>query len=106
MATQPKVQAATAEDLDEQMVRLRKDVETLTQTVSELAKSEVDGAKFAVKRRMVEFGDRGRDVLDNAEEKVRDVEAQAIEYVRTKPLQSMAIAAGVGVLVGFLTRGR
>jgi len=51
-------------------------------------------------------GHKLREVIDTATDEVRDTSATIIKEVRQHPLQSSAIAAGVGFLFGFLLRRR
>lgn len=46
--------------------------------------------------------ERVRGVYAHGKERLQDVERRAEDYVRTRPLRSVAIAAGAGVLLGFL----
>ena len=93
MATQRD--AKTSEDLEKQIKQLQADVAELTKTLGSVAKG-----KFA------EASAHGQQALEQAGDQLRRVEADAVDYVRAKPIQSLAIAAGLGLLVGFLTRHR
>jgi ElaB/YqjD/DUF883 family membrane-anchored ribosome-binding protein len=53
-----------------------------------------------------EAGQKLRVVMDKAELEARDVTAAVVSEVRKNPLQSSAIAAGVGLLLGLLLRRR
>jgi hypothetical protein len=44
--------------------------------------------------------ERIRDGIDSAKEKFEDVEDSSVRYIKKNPLKSVAIAAGVGVLIG------
>jgi ElaB/YqjD/DUF883 family membrane-anchored ribosome-binding protein len=46
------------------------------------------------------------DYLGQGRKKAAELEDRVESYVREKPLQSVLIAAGVGVLLGFLLRRR
>ncbi len=83
------------EDLAKQMEQLRSDVGEITRTLSDLTKGQV-----------TELRARGRETAEHATARARDIEHQAEDYVRERPLQALAIAAGVGLLVGYLSRGR
>lgn len=93
MATQ--LDTKTSEELDKQVEQLQADVVELTQTLSALAKE-----------RAAEVGARGRVALEEAGDQLQRIEAGAVDFVRTKPVQALAIAAGLGLLVGYLTRRR
>ena len=51
-------------------------------------------------------GNKLREVIDCASEETRDATATVIKEVRQHPVQSSAIAAGVGFLLGWLSRRR
>lgn len=44
--------------------------------------------------------------VDRQKQRVTEFEDQLVEYVRQKPLQSVLIAAGAGLLLGFLLHRR
>jgi ElaB/YqjD/DUF883 family membrane-anchored ribosome-binding protein len=51
-------------------------------------------------------GHKLREVIDTASDEARDVTAATIKQVRNNPVQSSMIAAGIGLMVGFLFRRR
>jgi len=51
-------------------------------------------------------GHKLREVMDSASDEARDVTAATIRQVRSNPVQSSMIAAGVGFLLGLLLRRR
>ncbi|MGA0588473.1 DUF883 family protein [Dyella sp. KRB-257] len=51
-----------------------------------------------------EYSERGREVYDQAVDRAEHWMDQVRDYVREKPLQSMAIALGAGWLLGRLLR--
>jgi ElaB/YqjD/DUF883 family membrane-anchored ribosome-binding protein len=51
-------------------------------------------------------GHKLREVIDTASDEARDATAAVVKQVRTNPVQSSMIAAGIGVLVGLLFRRR
>jgi len=71
-----------AEDLAEQIDAIRADLQNLTSSVSRIA------------------GKR----LNRAQDKAMETASEAEEAIRRNPLQAVAIAAGLGLLLGVLTR--
>ena len=63
-----------------------------------------------VKDDLRELGRRGLDAaqekLGEAKQKAQSVEGQIEDYVRQKPLKSVLIAAGAGLVLGLLLRRR
>ena len=74
--------ARDTEDLANQIEAIRADLQNLTSTVGRIASKQVNRAQ-----------DRARETAYEAE-----------EAIRRNPLQSVAIAVGVGFLFGVLTR--
>ena len=68
------------------------------------ATDKVAGAATRTTEKASEYGERGREVYDQAMDRAEDWMDQARDYVREKPLQSMAIALGAGWLLGRLLR--
>ena len=97
---------AHVEDLRAMLDILKSDVQALTQTISEVAKSEG--------RRAFDTGrEKGRDVRDAGEEQYEALRETAEgygrdagQYVRETPLTALGIAAGAGSLVGITMRNR
>ncbi|MEI7035179.1 DUF883 C-terminal domain-containing protein [Fulvimonas yonginensis] len=54
--------------------------------------------------RAADFADRGRELADETLDKADAWMAKAREYVREKPMQSVAIALGAGWLLGRILR--
>lgn len=84
---------AKQDDLTKQIERLRSDVAQITKTLGDLTKGQV-----------TELRARGRAAAEDLAGSARRVEHDAEDFIRDKPLQALAIAAGLGVLVGWLTR--
>lgn len=76
------------DDLAAQIEALKEDLNTLTQTLSEVSASKSEAA------------------IDMAKDKTREAQLQAEEFVRTQPATSLGLAAGLGFLVGMITARR
>ena len=85
----------STQDLEKQIAKLQDDVADLTKALGAVGKEKLASVR-----------DRGEDVLDEAGFQLHEVEAQAANYVRSHPIQALALAAGLGLLVGVLTRKR
>lgn len=86
---------------------LRDEVKRLTDLVSELAKAGSDEATRTLKTAV----ERAKDTASGAGETVDDIKrnlepmaAELAANVERNPLSSLFIAAGVGMLIGLLTR--
>ncbi len=71
-----------AEDLAQQIDAIRGDIQNLTSTVSRIAGKQ----------------------LNRAQDKAMETASEAEDVIRKNPLQAVAIAAGIGLLLGILTR--
>ncbi|MBY8974397.1 DUF883 family protein [Rhodobacteraceae bacterium NNCM2] len=101
--TAKKTEEATIED---QLQQLRDDIGALSKTLGDLTTSQVRGAEFAAKRKVVELGHKGEAAIEATRDTLTEAGDEAVRRVRAKPLQAMAIAAAAGLAVGLLTRSR
>ena len=74
--------ARDADDLANQIDAIRSDLQSLTSTVTRIAKGQVN----------------------RAQDKAIETAYEAEEVIRRNPLQAVAIAAGLGFLFGVFTR--
>jgi len=96
--------SANVEELSVQIEKLRTDLSELTRTVGTIATTGAREARTAVRDRVAHAGAEGREALHRAEDRIRAYGDEAGDYVRRNPVQSLAIAAGLGLVIGFLTR--
>jgi len=97
-------QSASERDLGEQIDQLRKDVLAITETLKSLGKEKVEDAKGSVRAKAAELAAAGRGKAEDLSRTAADLEADLTGYVRDKPVQSLAIAAAMGLIVGLLSR--
>lgn len=71
-----------AEDLAKQIDAIRSDLQNLTSSVSRIAGKQIN----------------------RAQDKAMETASEAEDAIRRNPLQAVAIAAGIGLLLGVLTR--
>jgi ElaB/YqjD/DUF883 family membrane-anchored ribosome-binding protein len=92
--------------LREELARLRSDIDGLIGTVGRMA----DGAAGALSRDteglLSDAGTRAREAYDYALDEGRRTLDAGEETVRAHPFLSLAIAAGVGILIGRLLAPR
>lgn len=87
--------ASTAEQLRQQTGAVREDLGELGRLAKQAAREKLDDAREAASG----YYDHGRKKAD-------ELETQVADYVRTKPLKSVLIAAGIGALFGILISRR
>jgi ElaB/YqjD/DUF883 family membrane-anchored ribosome-binding protein len=82
--------------------QLRSQTETVRDDLSELGRL----AKGAAREKLGEARGVASDYYGHGRKKAEELESQLVDYVRTKPLKSILIAAGVGALFGLLISRR
>lgn len=87
--------AAIKQELDEFTARLPSLSDVDLQAAKEKLLAKIESAKVSAKS-----------VVGDAREKLNHGVDASQEYVKTRPLQAVAIAAGFGLLVGLLVRRR
>lgn len=88
-------QDATIEELRQQIKAVREDLKTLGRTAKGVAQEKLGDAK----QKTSEYYEKGK-------KRASEFEDQVESYIRQKPLKSVLIAAGAGLLVGFLLTRR
>lgn len=86
---------ATTEELRQQARVVKEDLRGLGRTAKGVAQEKFGGAR-----------EKAAEYLGEGKKKVVEFEGQVEGYIRQKPLQSILIAAGAGVLLGFLLSRR
>ncbi|MEM7508601.1 MAG: DUF883 C-terminal domain-containing protein [Pseudomonadota bacterium] len=97
---------ASKEDLTEQLDALRDDVAAITKTLTNMTKAETRQIGERAAAAASDLSARGQHAVEDTANMVRGLETEAVNYARAKPVQSMAMAAGLGLLVGYLMRTR
>jgi len=93
----------TTNDLSKQVEALKADIASLTDTISSLGKQKANATKDELEFRAQLLKERGKDALNTAGSEFDRLSSEAERTVREKPMTALAIAAGVGLVVGFLT---
>ena len=71
------------------------------------ATADITQEKVAeARKRLNEALEQGRDVYSDVRERAVDGAKAADEFIRENPYAALGIGVGVGVLIGFLLRGR
>jgi ElaB/YqjD/DUF883 family membrane-anchored ribosome-binding protein len=96
---------------------VKDDLRNLGRTAKEVAKDKLGNAKQVAKDKLddakgkaahyVEEGkQKSTELFEQGKQRATEVEDQVETYIRQKPLKSVMIAAGAGVLLGFLLSRR
>lgn len=97
---------AAREDFEAQIVAMRKDIEGLANALKALAETGADAAKTSAAGRLRDAEKAGENALRNAAELAAENRERLTHYTQEKPMMALAIAAGIGLLVGLLTSSR
>lgn len=103
-----KKQTAASEthgaNIEERVDSIRKEIAALTKTVTEIgAKTASDYTKRA-NRTAGDLAEAGEEALELVSKEFETLERKVGRKIRRHPLQSVAIAAGFGLLVALLVR--
>lgn len=96
--------AASSKDIEVQLEQLREDIAALAKTVAAVGNEKASEVKSKARRAAAEATDASYQIAEAAKNQAltweRDLEGQ----IRANPIQSVAIAAGVGFLFALLSR--
>lgn len=110
MATAAKKTASTKDlrpsdaDLEEQVKVLREDIHRLASTLGALGSRKYDDTKSKAMDSYEQAVAEGERALKEIQARAKNLESDLADKVREKPLQAMAIAAGVGFLFALFSR--
>lgn len=88
-------------EVEEQIAELRKEIENIVETVKNF---NIDGVKHKVSDIYSDAKIKGRESYYEAREKLGDMQEHLCEEIREKPMQSVCIAAAVGLVLGLMCR--
>lgn len=94
----------TMTDLEDQISELRKEIASLTRNIASFGASKVDDYRAGVDRLASDAVSASFNALSAAKSEAASLEQSFEEQVRTRPLQSIGIAVGLGFLAALLTR--
>lgn len=95
-----------ASRLREELSNLKSDLDALMSHASTLTENELIEARDRIMTRFSSMRYAARGLADQAGKQINQGMDVTVDYVRERPLQSVAIAAGVGALMGLLLTRR
>ncbi len=98
------VQSSSVLGLREELSNLKTDLDALMSHASTLTETELREARDRILARFSSMRHAARGVAAQAGRQFSQGRDMTVDYVRDKPLQSVAIAAGAGLLLGMLIR--
>lgn len=96
----------SVDDLSRQIEMLKKDITTLTSTITEIGKSEADRAVKRAKSKGEDLRQAGEDQLHMMRLRAETYGEEAGEFVRNQPATALGLAAALGLVTGLLLSGR
>ena len=101
IAQEGKIQYRTGESLRQDLTKLKTDLDTLLAQASNLSERELSDAyaRMMTKFSSMRFAAEATRQINQGVDKTTD-------YVKAKPLQSVAMAAGLGMMLGILIARR
>jgi len=94
MATNRMASDATSKD------QLKEQVSVVKDDLAEMGHL----AKHAASETIHDVKGKTREMLEEKKGQAHEMEDKLLQHVRDRPLQSVAIAAGIGIVLGFLSR--
>ncbi|MCO5731771.1 YqjD family protein [Rhizobium sp. SSA_523] len=91
-------------DVERQLQQLRDDISSLAKAVAAAGSTKAEDLKFKARRASSDALDASAQMMDAARAQAMSMERDLERQIRTKPLQSVAIAAGLGFLFALLSR--
>lgn len=92
--------------LREELSDLKNDLDALMSHASTLTEIELREARDRIMARFSSMRYAAKGIADQASKQFNEGMDVTVDYVRERPLQSVAIAAGIGALVGLLLTRR
>lgn len=88
----------------DELSNLKSDLDALMSHASTLTEHELSEARDRILTRFSSMRFAARGIADQAGRQINQGREMTADYVRDKPLQSVAIAAGIGLLLGAIMR--
>lgn len=88
-------------DVGAQLEVLRDDIATLTHIIGDLAKTKGNEAVSTARAKASDLRDSAADHAETARLQALELQDRAGDFVRTQPATALAMAAGLGFLIGF-----
>jgi ElaB/YqjD/DUF883 family membrane-anchored ribosome-binding protein len=96
--------AASTKDIELQLEQLREDIAALAKTVAAVGNEKASEVKGKARRAAAEATDASYQIAEAAKNQAISWERDLEDQIRANPIQSVAIAAGVGFLFALLSR--
>lgn len=88
----------------DELSMLKSDLDALMSHASTLSENELQEARDRILARFSSMRYAARGIAEQATRQISQGRDITVDYVKDKPLQSVAIAAGIGLLIGAMLR--
>ncbi|PZU85355.1 MAG: hypothetical protein DI528_12465 [Shinella sp.] len=95
---------ATVEDIQAELEKLRNDIAALTQTLASFGNGKLKEAGDRASQLGADVAEASAQYVDTARTGLAAAEQDLEAHIRSRPFQSVAIAAGIGFVAALLTR--
>ena len=99
-----RTRSSQTSGLRDELSHLKSDLDALMLHASTLSESELREARDRIVARFSSMRHAAKGIAEQAGRQLTQGRDVTADYVREKPLQSVALAAGVGMLIGALLR--
>lgn len=99
-----RTSAASTKDIEVQLQQLREDISSLAKTVAAVGNVKATEVKGKAKRAAADATDASYQIVEAAKDQAISLERDLERQIRANPIQSVAIAAGVGFVFALLSR--
>lgn len=103
---QPSGMGGGKPSLRDEMTQFKSELDVLISHASSLSERELGEAYNKLMTRFQTYRSKAADMASNAQVQLNQGVDAACEHVKEKPMQSVAIAAGAGMLMGLVMRRR
>ncbi|MFC5387248.1 YqjD family protein [Aquamicrobium segne] len=106
MAATPKstTEPKSTADLEADIAQLKADIENLSKQLSEAGQKSYDSASKVAAKGVEHLRAQGEAAMESIKGNAQDFEEQMLVTIREKPVTSLAVAAGLGFLIGLVSR--
>ena len=96
--------SSQTKDVEAQLQQLRDDLAALARSVAAVGSEKAEDYRHRVRRATNDAADASMQMVEAAREHAVSLERDLERKIRTKPLQAVAMAAGVGFVLALLAR--
>lgn len=97
-------QTSSTEELQAQIAQLKQDIASLAATLSDIGSQKINQARQSASENYQDIYEQGENAIHALKNQACSLEEQVTDYVRERPLTTLALAAAAGYLFSAITR--